>query len=160
MDAADRLAEVPQKYRVSDEYWALVEPLIPPVGPKKKSGRPRMDNRVAFQAMFYLLRTGMQWNALPKSIGASTTVYRRFREWREAGLFEALWIQALLDFDEKKGLDLRWQSADGVMTKAPLGGEKNGTKSHGSRQARNEAKLARRRARPSHRGRRGPRQRK
>lgn len=158
MDTDGRLAEVHAKYRVSDDYWALVEPLIPPVGPKKKSGRPRIDDRVAFQAIYYLLRTGMQWNALPKSIGASTTVYRRFREWREAGLFEALWVQALLDFDEKKGLDLRWQSADGAMTKAPLGGEKNGSKSNGSREARNEAKLARGRTRPTHRGRRGPRQ--
>ena len=38
---------------------------------KKKAGRPRMDDRKAMSAIFYVLRTGCQWNALPRSLGAS-----------------------------------------------------------------------------------------
>ena len=152
--------DLQEKYLVSDAFWAKVKPLIPSVGDKKKDGRPRMNDRKAFQAMYYVLRTGIQWNALPRSLGASSTVHDRFCEWREAGLFEALWLAALLEFDAKIGLDLMWQSADGAMTKAPLGGEKNGPEPDGSRQAWNEAERARRRARPTHRGRRGPGQRK
>jgi putative transposase len=38
-----------------------------------------------------VLRTGMQWNALPRSIGASTTVYDRFRAWERDGFFARLW---------------------------------------------------------------------
>src|SRR5262249_40143553 len=34
---------------------------------------------------------GLQWNALPREIGASTTVYDRFREWERAGFFQRLW---------------------------------------------------------------------
>ncbi|SRR6266851_1478847 len=149
---------VQDKYLVSDAFWARVEPLVPPVGPKKKMGRPRMSDRAAFQAIYYVLRTGIQWNALPRSLGASTTVYDRFRLWREAGLFEALWLQSLLEFEDRVGLDLRWQSMDGVMTKAPLGGEKNGTKPDGPSQTRDEAQRARGRSRLAHRGRRGERQ--
>lgn len=152
--------ELQEKYLVSDAFWAKVKPLIPSGAVKKKDGRPRMDDRKAFQAMYYVLRTGIQWNAMPRSLGASSTVHDRFLEWREAGLFEALWLAALLEFDEKVGLDLMWQSGDGVMTKAPLGGEKNGSQPDGSSQAWNEAERARRRSRPTHRGRRGPGQRK
>ena len=42
---------------------------------KKKAGRPRMDDRKAMSAIFYVLRTGCQWNALPRSLGASSTRY-------------------------------------------------------------------------------------
>jgi putative transposase len=149
--------ELQEKYRVSDEYWARVEPLIPPLPPKKKMGRPRFSDRAAFQAIYYVLRTGIQWNALPRSLGASTTVYNRFRDWRDAGLFEALWVEALLEIDRVKGLDLKWQSMDGVLTKAPLGGEKNRAKPNRPGQEGHEAESPRRRDRPTHRGRRGPR---
>jgi transposase len=44
---------------------------------KKKSGRPRMNDRKAMNAIFYILRTGCQWKALPRSLGASSTVHDR-----------------------------------------------------------------------------------
>lgn len=47
----------------------------------------------------------------------------RFRMWRDAGLFEALWIKTLLEIDRLHGLDMNWQAMDGVLTKAPFGGE-------------------------------------
>jgi len=43
---------------------------------------PRMNDRKAMSAIFYVLRTGCQWNALPRSLGASSTVHDRFQEWR------------------------------------------------------------------------------
>jgi putative transposase len=150
---------VADEYLVSDAFWAKVQPLIPPEKPKKKRGRPRMEDRAAFQGIYYVLRTGIQWHALPRGLGKASTVYDRFREWKEAGLFEALWLASLLEFDRRVGLDLMWQSADGVMTKAPLGGEKNGAQSDGPGQAWNEAERARRRSRITHRNRRGSRQR-
>lgn len=113
-----------QQYRVPDELWKRIQPLIPPERPKPDGGRPRMDDRRAFDAILYVLRTGIQWKALPRSLGASSTVHDRFQEWREVGLFERLWIDALQQFDKTVGLDWRWQAMDGAMTKAPLGGEK------------------------------------
>src|SRR5260370_2816042 len=72
-------------------------------------------------AILYVLRTGLQWNALPPEIGASTTVYDRFRAWEAAGFFARLWAAGLEEFDELVGIDWEWQSLDGVMTKAPFG---------------------------------------
>src|SRR5260370_32822099 len=77
-------------------------------------------------AILYVLRTGIQWNALPRAIGASTTVYDRFRAWERAGLFARLWAAGLQEFDELVGIDWEWQSLDGVLTKAPFGGAATG----------------------------------
>lgn len=51
---------------------------------KKKADRPRMNDRKAIGAIFYILRTGCQWNAIPRSLDASSNVHDRFQEWRKA----------------------------------------------------------------------------
>ena len=67
---------------------------------KKKAGRPRMDDRKAMSAIFYVLRTGCQWNALPRSLGASDSrSMTDFQEWRKAGVFKRMWIDGLSVYD-------------------------------------------------------------
>src|ERR687897_3778002 len=80
-----------EPWRVSDEFWEKVQPLIPPAPSHAKGGRTRMDDREAFAAMIYVLRTGIQWNALPREMGASSTVHDRYQEWERLGFFEELW---------------------------------------------------------------------
>jgi len=118
--------DIGKDYQIPDELWEKIEPLLPPPKQKKKSGRPRMDDRKAMTAIFYILRTGCQWKALPRSLGAPSTVHDRFQEWREAGVFEKMWEEGLMEYENKKGIDWKWQSMDGTMTKAPLGGEGTG----------------------------------
>src|SRR5258707_12348170 len=108
-------------WELSDDVWERAQPLLPPHKPGPKGGRPPRDDRQMLGAILYVLRTGLQWNALPPEIGASTTVYDRFRAWERAGLFARLWAAGLEEFDELLGIDWEWQSLDGVMTKAPFG---------------------------------------
>jgi transposase len=82
-----------------------------------------MQARKVLQAIFYVLRTGIQWNALPKALGSSSAVHRYFRFWCEQGFFKALWITGLQTYDEVNGIKWSWLSADGCMTKAPLAQE-------------------------------------
>jgi putative transposase len=110
-----------EPWRVSDEFWEKVQPLIPPAPSHAKGGRTRMDDREAFAAMIYVLRTGIQWNALPREMGASSTVHDRYQEWERLGFFEELWRAGLLEYDELEGIEWEWQAIDGAMTKAPLG---------------------------------------
>lgn len=79
-----------------------------------------------FAPIYYVLRTGTQWKALPRCLCTGSAAHRRFQEWAEAGVFEHLWATGLLEFDASVGLDWTWQSLDGAMTKAPLGGEATG----------------------------------
>lgn len=113
-------------WTVSDGLWAQVAPLIPPTPPRPKGGRPRMANRDAFAAIVYVLRTGIQWNALPREVGASSTVHDRFQRWEQAGVFRAIWAAGLVEYDELARIQWAWQAADGAMTKAPFGGAATG----------------------------------
>jgi putative transposase len=108
-------------WELSDALWERAQPLLPPHNPRAKGGRPPRDDRQMLGAILYVLRTGIQWNALPRAIGASTTVYDRFRAWDRAGVFTRLWVAGLAEYDEVVGIDWQWLSVDGVMTKAPFG---------------------------------------
>ncbi len=48
----------------------------------------------------------------------------RFQEWRQDGVFKRMWIDGLKIYDKKVGINWKWQSMDGAITKAPLGGKK------------------------------------
>lgn len=91
-------------------------------------GRPPADQRQILAAILYVLRTGCQWNAVPKEkFGWSgKTVHRYFQAWVRAGVFKRLWQAALRAYDVAVGIAWRWQAVDGTMTKAPLGGGKTG----------------------------------
>jgi putative transposase len=90
-------------------------------------------------AILYVLRTGIQWNALPRELGASTTVYDRFRLWEEQGVFERIWQAGLQEYDELEGIAWEWQSMDGVMRHPPrIAWSRDRRQSHRSRQAGNQ----------------------
>lgn len=130
-------------YRVSDELWEKIQPLLPehPNTHRFGGGRPRADDRTCMDAIFYVLRTGCQWGALDETgICPHSTAHDRFQEWVEAGVFQKLWAAGLEEYDEVKGIDWSWQSMDGAMTKAPLGGEKKRCKPYGSGQKGRQAK--------------------
>ena len=136
----DQLELIPEKFRIPDPLWERMQPLLPRKKPSRKGGRPREDDRKMMTGIFYVLRTGIQWKALPRCLGAASTVHRRFQEWVKAGFFRKLWASGLTEYDEKVGLDWEWQSADGAMTKAPLGGEKRApTRRTGPNRARSAA---------------------
>jgi len=88
-------------------------------------GRPRIPNRRCADAIFYVLRTGCQWQALDQTeLCAHSTVHDRFQTWVEAGVFLKLWQTGVKQFDELCGIDWDWLAMDGAMAKAPLGGGK------------------------------------
>lgn len=94
---------IQEKYQLKDEQWEKIKAFIPGARQDKKvDGRPRMNDRKALQAILYVLRTGCQWNALPRSLGSSSTVHDRFQEWEKAGLFQALFKEGIIEYDKKK----------------------------------------------------------
>jgi transposase len=128
-------------WRLPDSLWVKMEPLLPP-RPKHKLGchNPRVPDRRAMDAIFFVLRTGCQWNALKETrICSSSSAHRRFQEWIEAGVFEAFWREGLLAYDALNGINWSWLALDGAMSKAPLGGEKNRPQSNRSRHMRGQA---------------------
>lgn len=121
---------------VSDSFWELVAPLIPQpqrLGGKKYrrtpgGGRKPMASRCIFEAVVYILRTGIQWKALPRELGSGSAVHKHFQRWEASGFFRSLWQQGLVKYDELAGIDwecvcilANWQSMDGCKVESPLG---------------------------------------
>ena len=105
-------------------------------------------------AIYFVLRTGCQWNALNATgICSSSSAHRRFQEWAEADVFVALWEQGLVDYNALQGIAWAWLAMDGAMTKAPLGGGKGGQESDGPREDWHQAQRTHRsRQSPAPRG--------
>jgi putative transposase len=73
---------------LTDKQWAIVEPLIPPA---KSGGRPReVDMREVVNAIFYLNRSGCQWDMLPHDLPPKSDVYFYFARWRDDGTWRTI----------------------------------------------------------------------
>src|SRR5882757_2722204 len=105
-------------FRVSHERWAVLEPLLPAQQNTHRfgGGRPRVPDRRCADAIFYVLRTGCQWQALDATeLCVHSTAHDRFQDWVEAGVFLRLWQAGVQRFDELQGIDWAWTSMDGTM---------------------------------------------
>jgi transposase len=143
---------VHDQWSIPDDLWPAIAALIPkrvnthPFG----GGKPPIPDRVCMEAILFHLRTGCQWKALDATrFCPGSTAHDRFQLWVEQGVFLAMWEAGLLAYDDWQGIDWSWLSMDGCMTKAPLGGEKDGQKPDRSRQTGGQAQ-------PAGRGRRHP----
>lgn len=101
---ADRDLSAGAECQIADELWASIAPLLPPERPKKKPGRPRMDDRKAMAAILYVLRAGCRWKAMPRSLGAASTVHDRFQEWLRAGVFARMQHDGVIEDGEAEAL--------------------------------------------------------
>ncbi len=119
---------------ITDTFWEAVKDIIPkPTRSADKEytrrpggGRKPMDPRLALAAIFYVLRTGIQWKALPSEYGSSSAVHRYFMKWSKAGVFKQMWSLGLAEYNELKGIQWEWQSIDGSNVKSPLAQEEVG----------------------------------
>jgi putative transposase len=113
---------LPTIWRVPDDLWEKIEPILAEHDPSKGTGRPRVDRRAVLDAIIFRLRTGCQWNRLPKEFPDDSTVHRAFQRWVELGVLDRVWAALLEECEELGGVDWEWQAADGAMGKARFGG--------------------------------------
>jgi putative transposase len=107
-----------QSWEVSDALWARVEPLLPQRNPRTEprrkyrrrpgGGRKPISPRAIFAAIVYVLRTGCQWKALPKSFGSASAIHHYFQQWRQEGFFVRLWRARLAEYDDMAGIAWEW----------------------------------------------------
>src|ERR1700755_440833 len=128
------------RIKVTDELWAVLQPLLPAPKPKKKSGRPRVDDRACLNGILFVLQSGIPWELLPQELGCGSgmTCWRRLRDWQQAGVWQRLHhraLQRLADADK-----LAWSRASLDSARVPAKrGRADRTESDGPRQIRYEA---------------------
>jgi len=105
------------RYDLRDEEYALIAPLLPPER-TGKPGRPPNPHRQVLNGILWILRTGAPWRDLPERYGPWSTVYDRFRHWRDAGLWQCI-LDALLAQARKVGrFDFDFGALDGTIVRA------------------------------------------
>ena len=73
---------------MSDEEWAFFKRFILTV--RGRNGRKPTNHRLVLDGVFWIARTGAPWRDLPEEFGKWSSVYRQFRRWTLAGLWEEI----------------------------------------------------------------------
>lgn len=113
---------------VSDELWAVIEPLIPARPPRPKGGRPPISDRAALTGILFVLMTGTPWEMLPPEMGCGSgvTCWRRLRDWQKAGVWGRL-HQVFLDrLGQADRIDWSRAAIDASTVASPGGAKKPG----------------------------------
>jgi putative transposase len=71
---------------LTDSQWELLKPILE-VPQKNGFGRPRAQARPVFEAVLFILHTGMQWKYLPKTFPPKSTVHDYLQLWSEKKAF-------------------------------------------------------------------------
>ena len=77
------------RHDLSDQHWAVLEPLLP-VERTGRRGRPWIPHRQVVNGVWWRTRTGARWRDLPSWYGVWQTVYGRHRTWSADGTWERL----------------------------------------------------------------------
>ena len=107
---------------VPDDLRERIGPVILELDPPKSKGRNRVDQRKMLEGIIFRLRSGCQWNHLPKELGDDSTIHRTFQRWVERWVLEAIWAVLIEECQELGGGNWEWQSADCSLGKARFGG--------------------------------------
>jgi transposase len=100
---------------LSDEVWARIEPLLPPL--QGRMGRPMRDHRVLVEGAIWRFRTGSPWRDLLAEFGPWQTVWKRHARFAEDGIWDEVLTVLLTEADAVGQLD--WQvSVDSTIARA------------------------------------------
>ena len=112
---------MPTIWRMPDELWEKIEPVLAEHDPPKNTGRPRADRRAVLDAIVFRLRTGCQWNRLPREFPDDSTVHRNFQRWVDLGVLDRIWATLIEECEELGGVNSQWQAAGRGMGKVRFG---------------------------------------
>ena len=78
---------------LTDAQWAKMERHC--LGKPGDRGRTGADNRLFVEAVLWIVRTGSPWRDLPPWFGKWNTVFKRFRDWVKADMFQRLFVSGV-----------------------------------------------------------------
>jgi transposase len=142
---------------VTEELWAEIEQLLPP--PKKRRfrhpGRKPIEDRKALTGILFVLKTGIQWEYLPREMGCGCgmTCWRRLRDWHRAGVWRRMHEKMLARLNGADRIDWSRALVDSGSVRALGGGGKSRPEPHRQTQTGLEAQRHHRRPRRAARGR-------
>ena len=119
-----------RRYELPDAGWELIKDLV---SPEQKMGRPRSDDRLVLNGIFWVLNSGAHWRDMPERYGRWETIYGRYRRWVREGLFERILQRLHVSLDAYGRIDWSVFDVDGSNVRAHrvAGGAANASKKTG-----------------------------
>src|SRR5215831_312016 len=115
---------------LTDELWRRIEPLLPPPKPRRfrYPGRKPLTHRQALTGILFVLKTGINWNDLPRELncGSGSRCRRRLQEWHEQGVWARLHALLLAELQGADRIDWSRAAVDSSFARALGGGEETG----------------------------------
>jgi transposase len=112
------------RWDLTDEQWAVVEPVSRPLRRTDKRGRPWHDTRAVLRGVLWVLGTGAQWRELPEDI--RQTCHRRFQQWVRSGKLEQALRRLAQHLHERGQLNLDEAFVDATFASAKKGASQVG----------------------------------
>ena len=111
-----------QHYELTDTAWEMIKDLI---AQDQRTGRPRNDDRLMLNGVLWVLCSGAAWRDMPERFGPWSTVYQRFRDWRNRGTLDQVFKRLQVRPNEQGLIDLDTWIIDSTVECTPLaeGGE-------------------------------------
>ncbi len=97
---------------MSNDEWAFFKRFILAV--RSPNGRKPTNHRLVLDGIFWIARTGSPWRDLPEEFGKWSSVYRQFRRWTLA----RLWEQILEALNESRIVPDALQMIDSTVVRA------------------------------------------
>lgn len=119
METSNLLSEAPTYWEISDERWEAIKALLQKLDPPRVTGRRRIDQRAALNAMIYRARTNCRWNKMPKHLPDDSSVHRTMQRWVKLGVFAEIWQVVVAPLAECEAVDSVAEPASGMQTLVP-----------------------------------------
>jgi transposase len=107
------------RHDITDEQWAVIEPLIPKQKPGP--GRKRNDDRRTLNGILFVLKTSCIWEDVPRAYGSPATCWRRFRSCGADSTWQQLWRALLRQLNAQGQIEWAQAFLDGSFVPAKKG---------------------------------------
>ncbi|MEE4692106.1 IS5 family transposase [Pseudomonas alliivorans] len=104
-----------KRYELPDAAWDLVADIF---SEPRRNGRPRADDRLMLNGGLWVLCSGAAWRDMPERFGPWSTVYQRFRDWRNRGTFDQMLKRLHIKLNEQGLIDLETWMIDSTAVRA------------------------------------------
>ncbi|MCF5370969.1 IS5 family transposase [Pseudomonas sp. PA-4-8C] len=104
-----------KRYELPDAAWDLVADIFTK---NQRTGRPRADDRLMLNGILWVLCSGAAWRDMPERFGPWSTIYQRFRGWRDCGAFDQMLKRLHIRLNEQGLIDLETWMIDSTAVRA------------------------------------------
>lgn len=94
---------LPTIWEIPDELWERIEPILDAFWARKTTGRHHANWRLVLNGIIFRMRSGCQWDQLPRKFGPKSTVHEWFQRWSAAGVMKPIWAALVSECDELGG---------------------------------------------------------